>query len=754
MTFDALEEKLLHSSTRAHAAWKPEIFPAGELPARERLAHLLAREPNLAIIDTLPTQLADLARVRKKRKQLAAADLAAEIDLVLEGSPLHEFGNWVHFPWRHQLVRLLPEAPFRQLRWDRNQYKIAADEQRLLASKTILVVGLSVGRTALLNLVQEGIGTHFRLCDFDHLDISNLNRLRGSVADIGVNKVVLAAREVFEQDPYLDVAIYPQGASADNLEEVFPATVDLLVEECDDLCMKLWLRERARALRVPVIMETSDRGMLDIERFDREPERPVFHGLVADLEARSLQGLTTRQRVPFVLRILDTERLSVRLSSSLAEVEESISTWPQLASSVSLGGALVCDAARRILLGTHQVSGRYYVDLDELLREDARAALPLGSPIEVGIAAEALQARTLPEKPARSLAADSGALHRYLVGHAIWAPSGGNQQPWRFHSHRDGLDCLRSTEGAASFLDFAGWGELLALGAAVENICLAAPSVGLHARVIETTADPMRVAHIALSRGEHAELPLRAQIPRRVTHRHVIAGQLLDPSTQQDLVRSAEAHGLVCRVVQDPAGVAALGRTLGELDRLRALIEPYHRELFDELRWTPEDVCATRTGIDLCSLELQEADRAGLAVLRRWPVAEFMRRHGLGAGLRHAAVKALAGCAGVTLLSAPSGWSPFECGRRLQRFWLEATALGLAFQPWLPGLAMLARAEHGLGLTPDDAAAIRGHGTQLRALWQLPGGFAPLFVGRTLVAAPEPSARSLRLPVERVLVSA
>jgi hypothetical protein len=65
---------------------------------------------------------------------------------------------------------------------------------------------------------------------------------------------------------------------------------DLLVEECDSLDIKLLLRERARAHRIPVVMETSDRGMLDVERHDLEPDRPILHGLVGSLSAADLGG--------------------------------------------------------------------------------------------------------------------------------------------------------------------------------------------------------------------------------------------------------------------------------------------------------------------------------------------------------------------------------------------------------------------------------------------------------------------------------
>ena len=104
------------------------------------------------------------------------------------------------------------------------------------------------------------------------------------------------------------------------------ARLDLLVDECDDLYLKVRLRERARDLGLPVIMDTSDRGMLDVERFDLDPRRPIFHGLLPDVKAERLEGLATKDKVPYVLRILGEDHLSPRLMASLVEIQESIST--------------------------------------------------------------------------------------------------------------------------------------------------------------------------------------------------------------------------------------------------------------------------------------------------------------------------------------------------------------------------------------------------------------------------------------------
>src|SRR5262249_2217706 len=115
-----------------------------------------------------------------------------------------------------------------------------------------------------------------------------------------------------------------------------------------------------------VVMETSDRGMLDIERFDLEPDRPIFHGFVGTIDPLSLRGLTTEQKVPYILKIVGEKTMSTRLRASLVEVDETVTGWPQLASAVSLGSGIAADAVRRILLKDHAPSGRYFFDFDTL----------------------------------------------------------------------------------------------------------------------------------------------------------------------------------------------------------------------------------------------------------------------------------------------------------------------------------------------------------------------------------------------------
>src|SRR5690242_14297712 len=137
----------------------------------------LARDPGVVGVDELASQLEQLARARAPRD----GDVAVPIEVE---------APWVFYPWSRTLVHVLPEPLHRELRFDRNRYAITPEEQKRLGSLTIAVAGLSVGRAVVTTLAHEGIGGELRLADFDALDLSNLNRITGGVADVGVSKVV------------------------------------------------------------------------------------------------------------------------------------------------------------------------------------------------------------------------------------------------------------------------------------------------------------------------------------------------------------------------------------------------------------------------------------------------------------------------------------------------------------------------------------------------------------------------------------
>jgi hypothetical protein len=97
---------------------------------------------------------------------------------------------------------------------------------------------------------------------------------------------------------------------------------------------------------------------MDVERFDLEPQRPLLHGLLGELDVALLAGMSSREKVPHMLRFLEAEQLSPRMAASVVEIDRTLSTWPQLAGDVVLAATVLAEAVRRIGLGEDLRSGR------------------------------------------------------------------------------------------------------------------------------------------------------------------------------------------------------------------------------------------------------------------------------------------------------------------------------------------------------------------------------------------------------------
>lgn len=736
----------------------PQLFhldrPAERAALQQRLTDAAGA---LHRLDRLQQQVAELLKSRSPEQRLAPAALLAAADRYIEAHGGDAFGCWVLYPWRQLLVRLLPEPEFVELRTSRNRYKITADEQRRLARATIGIVGLSAGNAIAVCLALERIGGIFRLADYDCMELSNMNRVACGVTALGSNKAVLTARQLYEIDPYLQIEVFDQGVQPDNIARFMTGApkLDLLIEECDDLYMKVRLREEARALGIAVVMETNDRGLLDVERFDLEPARPLLHGLLAGVQSEELKGLDTEAKTPFVLRVLGSD-MSPRLAASLIEIDKSVTGWPQLGSGNTLGAAAVTDTARRILLGESKHSGRFRVDLEQLLASDATQA-PEAASVASPPTPSAPQPATAPSAVLEARASREEIA--WLVSRAGMAPSGGNDQPWRFTWHAgEPLRCYLDRAHSGSFLDYDYAASYLAHGAAAENALLAASELG-RAAGLEVFPEPVGSdlvfsVNLAGPAPANARDPLASFIEARTTNRRLGERRGLDVKQLSALQQAAGERGAELSLVSDPETLAEVGEILGGVDRFRFFCERLHTAMLSELRWSPAEALATGDGIDVATLELDAVGMAGLALLAKPRTAQFLRSLGKGARLENSARKSIASASAVGLIrvQGTDRSAYFQAGRALQRIWLTATRLGLAFQPMsvAPYLFLRLTRGDGEGFTTDESATLGRLHERFASIFEPRGGWAEPMLFR-LTHAPAPSSRALRRPVAAIL---
>jgi hypothetical protein len=277
-------------------------------------------------------------------------------------------GKWAYFPWRSTLVHILDEKDFQTVRTARNRNLITAEEQDKFYNATVGIGGLSVGSNVAFALALQGGAQHMKLCDMDRLALSNTNRILSGVENLGVLKVVMAARKIYEINPYATIELFPEGLNRDNVEKFFDG-LDIVVDELDNLAVKYLIREQAKKNKIAVVMaaDNGDNTVVDVERYDLDPGTPFFHGRMGEVDYDMLNSLNKFQIGQMIARHIGVENTTVRTLESFAEMGKTLASWPQLGDAALLGGASVAYCIRKILNGQEVEDNRALVSLDEKL---------------------------------------------------------------------------------------------------------------------------------------------------------------------------------------------------------------------------------------------------------------------------------------------------------------------------------------------------------------------------------------------------
>ena len=298
-----------------------------------------------------------------------------------------------------------------------------------------------------------------------------------------------------------------------------------------------------------------------------------------------------------------------------------------------------------------------------------------------------------------------------LVRFATLAPSGHNTQPWRFRLAADRIAILPDAERRTPVVDPDDHHLFVALGCAAETLAIAAAARGHPGHI---TLDPAEggAASFAFGGAPMAEPALFAAIARRRSSRTVYNGRPLASAELSALAEAAAMPGVDLMLLTDRP----------RLDHVRDLViagnsaqlasDAFMRELKHWIRFSPHHALQTGDGLFAAS--------SGSPALPEW----------LGPGMFDATFHAksdndkyarqLGSSAGIAVFvghaADPEHW--IAVGRAVQRFQLQATALGIAHAfvnqpvevaPLRPELATLV----GLPGRRPDLLLRFGHGPTL-----------------------------------------
>lgn len=760
-----------------HNIYSPPLFyrlsKASDKESREKLIKSI---PFLQIHDSIKSQLIDLIKSLFPKIKSDPNEIERRIVAHLNGVSLEAYGVWVYYPWSNRLVHLLDEEEFAFVRTSRNTYKITPEERQTLATKKVGVIGLSVGQSVALTLAMERGFGELRIADFDLLDLSNLNRIRTGVHNLDVPKTVITAREIAEIDPFLKVVVYDKGVSEDNIDHFLcdGGKLDVLIEVCDGLDIKVVSRNRAKAHGIPVVMDTSDKGMLDVERFDLEPSRPILHGLIDHLDTSRLKGLSNEQKIPFILPMTGAETLTPRLKASMIEVEETVPSWPQLASSVALGGALGADVCRRIMLDQFHDSGRYYVDLESIITDTNKTfknVTPLNYYDAPPLTLEAMEAmvKSITNKPLQEgqLLLTQEQLQQ-LISSANTAPSGGNCQPWKWLSKGHHLFLFYEKARNRSFLDYDDVSAYSSLGAALENITLATHQMGMEIQITNFPVSQYTelVAHLSFfGQGEtklvhepHVNDHWANAIHERHTNRLLSIRTPISIAALEKLKNAAETvPGAIVQFTDSATHLEELKEIFAAADRIRLLHPQGHHDLFyNEIRWTPEENALKRDGVDIATVDITASEFAGFKLAKDPQTIALLRDWNKGDAFKKMTRKTIDSASAIGFVTMPlhDKVNFLNGGRAWQRLWLQATEEGIGLQPLLVPLMFFIRHVHGnaVDMPREMSEEISLLRQRFETIFRIPENCAEVFLFRLNIAE-KPKVASLRLPIENTLIS-
>jgi len=362
---------VLENMKTADGDYTPRFFDLKVSADRATLAGLIASKEIRHVADDYKEQLNELFAIQNPTLVYTPefkAKLSEYVTALERDTPLSEQGIWVYYPWRSTLCHVLPREDFFAVHTARNRLLINLEEQEHFSRATIGIAGLSVGSNIAFALALEGGPIKMKLADMDRLALTNTNRVLSGVNDLGLLKVEMVARRLYEMNPYLDIECFSDGLTKENIERFFDG-LDIVVDELDNLAVKYLIRVHAQKHRIAVVMgaDNGDNAVIDVERYDLDPNTPYFHGRLGDVTYESLSGLDKFGIGKTITKHIGVENITERMQESLLEMGKTIVSWPQLGGAALLNGVAVAYCVRKILNKEPVVPERALLVIDRLL---------------------------------------------------------------------------------------------------------------------------------------------------------------------------------------------------------------------------------------------------------------------------------------------------------------------------------------------------------------------------------------------------
>lgn len=262
------------------------------------------------------------------------------------------------------------------------------------------------------------------------------------------------------------------------------------------------------------------------------------------------------------------------------------------------------------------------------------------------------------------------------------APSGSNSQPWRFEVEGGAISLIALPEKDHPILNYRNRGTLIASGAMIENIVIASAEFGYKA-VIEMFPDKKNqnlIAKIKLENSQVDKDNLFSSIVSRTTNRKSFKKEKLSDDKKSELLSVVGEWSGNVKIVDEDKDKEQLGGALSKNEIVMLENKPLHKLFFEEIVWTDKEQETKKSGLYLKTMELKPPQQKALKLFKYWPIINVFNKLGLARSIakENAASYSSSALMGAILVS-DNDPDFVEAGRTMERLWLKATQMGMAF---------------------------------------------------------------------------
>jgi len=590
--------------------------------------------------------------------------------------------------------------------FSRNIGWVTDDEQQILKNKRVAIAGAGgVGGVHLLTLARLGIA-NFNISDFDDFEVHNFNRQSGAfMSTLGEQKVDVMERMAKDINPEASIISFPEGIFEHNVDE-FLEGVDLYVDALDFFALEArkTVFQKCYEKNIPVVTAAPlgmgcaflcfMPGKMTYEEYfrfnDKRTENEQLIQFLIGLSPAMLQRpyLVDETKVSFLEKRGPSTPMAVNLCAGIAET---------YALKILLNrGPIACapyglhfDAYRNKFKKTWLPFGNRGL-LPRVMFKIAKKIVlaPIPKPIQVE-----------PLKPIEE-----------VFEYAKWAPSGDNMQPQRIEVI-DEFNCIIHGHDTRDHVvyDLQGNASKLALGCFLENATIAAQSLGFNLSWSLTTNckgilpdennyDLHPTFKLEITPEEELNKhPLFPYIKTRCVQRKRMGTQKLTDNQKQKLEETLPAgYSIVWKesfaqrwkIAKFMYGNATTRLSMKEgYDVHSKIMEftPLRKDASLEKNCnathSKDKLPANSLGLDPIMIALTKWS------LKSWQRFNFMDKYlggTIAPKLMLDVATSIKSCAHFVIIAdkEPSTLEDYlTAGSAVQRFWLQATALQLGFQP-------------------------------------------------------------------------